>query len=302
MPKNLIEYGGSGAIPMTPFDKHDRIDIDILEKEIDFIASSGAASICTPVMVSEFEQLSEEERKIMIRVPLEINQGRCAVIANVAAVNTNLAVEYAEFAQKLGADCVIAMGPYVRPVEFSLVKAYFKAISDAISIPIMIQNASNTAQLSNEQILELCEDIENVRYIKQELKTGSPSIEELLNVKTDALEMVVSGFAAKFSPLDYNLGAMATIHACQYCDVVQRIWDLLFAGKEDEARTLHYQLLPALELETTFGMTYAKEVMVRRGIFKNTRTRTKASGLSKQGYKELNKVWEKIEPLFTWKS
>jgi 4-hydroxy-tetrahydrodipicolinate synthase len=209
---------------MTPFDDDDRIDVGLLEREIDFIARSGATSICTPVMVSEFESLSEEERKLMIRVPIEVNAGRCAVIANVAAVNRHLAVEYAEYAEKMGADCVIAMGPYARPTEFAVTKQYFKAIAGAVSLPVMIQNASNNAQLSARQVVELCEEIENVRYIKQEVVPGPVTISALLALKSPAVEMVMSGFGGVFTPMDHARGAIATIHACEFSSPATSGW------------------------------------------------------------------------------
>lgn len=297
MPKNMLLARGSSAIPMTPFDENDRIDIGALEREINFIAKSGATSICTPVMVSEFESLSEEERKLMIRIPIEVNAGRCAVIANVAAVNRHIAVEYAEYAEKAGADCVIAMGPYARPTEFSIVKQYFKAISDAVSLPVMIQNASNTAQLSPQQVVQLCEEFENVRYIKQEVVPGPVTISGLLALKSPAVEMVMSGFGGAFSPMDHARGAIATIHACEYCDLVQRVWNLLDSGKRDEAMALQGALLPAIQLENLLGMTYAKEIMIRRGIFKSNRTRTRAEDLSAADRQDIDAIWPTIEKL-----
>lgn len=295
MPKNMLEARGSSAIPMTPFDEHDRIDTGALEREIDFIARSGATSICTPVMVSEFESLSEDERRTMIRVPIEVNAGRCAVIANVAAVNKNLAVEYAEYAAKMGADCVIAMAPYIRPADFGTVKQYFKAISDATPLPVMIQNASNLAQLSPQQVVQLCEEIPNVKYVKQEVIPGPVTISALLGLKSPAVEMVMSGFGGAYSILDHARGAIATIQACEFCDVTQKVWNLLDAGRTEEATALQNALVPAIQLESLLGMTYAKEIMVRRGVLKNTCIRTKSDGLSEADMRDIDRVWKDIE-------
>jgi dihydrodipicolinate synthase/N-acetylneuraminate lyase len=301
LPKNMLEARGSSAIPMTPFDDHDHIDVDVLEREIEFIVRCGSESICTPVMVSEFELLSEEERRMMIRIPIEVARGRCAVIANVAAVNTPLAVQYAEYAQKMGADCVIAMAPYARPMDFALMKRYFKAVSDAVTIPVMIQNATNNAQLSPQQVVQLCEEVQNVQYVKQEVIPGPVTITNLLALKSPAVKMVMSGYAGLFSPMDFNRGAIATIHACEFCDLVQKVWDLLYEGKQKEALDLQSVIVPALQMESLLGMTYAKEVMVRRGVFKNTRTRTKAEGLSDADKRDLDMIWPRIEPHFTFR-
>ncbi|MFN2156711.1 MAG: dihydrodipicolinate synthase family protein, partial [Anaerolineae bacterium] len=106
------EWRGSFAIPMTPYDEHDRIDEDVLAAEIAFCVESGVGGLVTPVMVSEFRVLSEAERRTMVRVPVMVSAGRVPVIANCAAVKTPLAVELARYAEQTGADAVIAMPPY----------------------------------------------------------------------------------------------------------------------------------------------------------------------------------------------
>tara|TARA_Y100000588_G_C14211936_1_gene907062 strand:+ start:1728 stop:1967 length:240 start_codon:yes stop_codon:yes gene_type:complete len=73
---DLRKHRGGYSIPMTPFTEDDKIDQDILAKEIEFCIDSGTDGFCSPAMVSEFEHLTEEERKVMIRVPLEVNAGR----------------------------------------------------------------------------------------------------------------------------------------------------------------------------------------------------------------------------------
>ena len=70
-------WRGSFAIPMTPFDERDRIDEDVLAAEIDFCVASGVGGIVVPVMVSEFQALSEEERRLMIRIPVEVAASEC---------------------------------------------------------------------------------------------------------------------------------------------------------------------------------------------------------------------------------
>ncbi|HEY3290176.1 MAG TPA: dihydrodipicolinate synthase family protein, partial [Anaerolineae bacterium] len=109
-------WRGCFAIPMTPFDDNDRIDEDVLRAEIEFIVKSRVGGIVTPVLVSEFQALSEDERRLMMRIPVEVAAKRVPVVVNVAAVNAPLAVAYARFAQEIGADAVIAMPPYaLRP-------------------------------------------------------------------------------------------------------------------------------------------------------------------------------------------
>lgn len=295
MPFDLHNAKGSSAIPMTPFTDSDHIDEDVLAKEIEFIVQCGSTSITTPVMVSEFEALCEDERKLMIRIPCQVANGRLAIIANVAAPCTPQAVNYAQFAQKCGADAVIAMPP--AGVNFPFIQKYFKAISDAVSIPVMIQNHSGAGtMLSPHQVIQLCEEIENVTWVKEECQPGPVSISNLMAVRTPALEGVMSGYGSQYAPLDFARGAIASIHACEWADLVQQVWDLFFEGKEDEARRLHYATLPALQLEGLLGMKYAKYVMIRRGVFINSNMRRASRDLSLDDIAEIDKIFNIVTP------
>lgn len=295
MPYDLQNAKGSSAIPMTPFTDNDQIDEDILAREIEFIVQCGSTSITTPVMVSEFETLSESERKLMVRIPCEVANGRLAVIANVAAPCTPQAVDYAEYAEKCGADAVIAMPP--AGVDFAFIKNYFQKISNAVTIPVMIQNHSAAGtMLQPTQVIELCETIEQVKWVKEECQPGPVSISNLMAVRTPALEGVMSGYGSQYAPLDFARGAIASIHACEWADLVQQTWDLFFAGKEAEGRRLHYAIMPALQLEGLLGMRYAKEVMIRRGIFTNTNMRKGSRPLSDDDMREIDRIFEQVAP------
>jgi len=301
MSRSLLDAKGSAAIPMTPFTEDDKIDVPILEKEIEFLVDCKVGCICTPLMVSEFQSLSVEERKLMIRVPLEVNNGNRIVIANVTAVDTHTAIEYAVFSEKLGADAVNVMPPYVGNLDKGGMLRYYGEIANAISIPVMIQNHAQ-ASLTSPEVVELCTKYENISWVKQEVAPGPDSIADLMAVRTNAIEGIMSGFGGLYSPLDFALGATATIHACQICDLIQHEWNLLFEGKNDEARDYHAKILPLLQLEIMFGWSLSKEVMVRRGIFKNSIVRNKEVGLPRFALDELDRVWHRIEPMLLWKN
>lgn len=292
-------WRGSFAIPMTPYDERDRIDEDVLAAEIEFCIESGAGGLVTPVMVSEFRALSEEERRTMIRVPLAVRAGRVPVIANCAAVNTPLAAGFARYAQEAGADAVIAMPPYTLRPDFDTIYAYYQAISDAVTIPVWIQNAG-VAALSADQIERLCTEIGNVSWVKEEVHPSTHSIGALVSRDCPAIEGVMGGGGGRYMIAEYARGAKGVVHACQFCDVVQDVWVLLEAGREDDARDLHEHVLPGLVLEGLMGMAFAKEIMIRRGIFRNHRIRSQARPLDEDDMREIDRVWERIQPYLRW--
>lgn len=214
----------------------------------------------------------------------------------MAAPCTPQAVEYAEYAEDCGAGAVIAMPP--AGVSFDFIRDYFRKISGAVHVPVMIQNHSMAGtMLSPAQLVQLCEEIENVTWVKQEVFPGPVSISALRKAAAGgALEGIMSGYGSQYAPLDYARGASASIHACEWADLVQQVWDLFFSGKEREGRELHYRILPALQLEGVLGMRYAKQVMIRRGIFKNTIMRKAAPELSEDDMKEIDRIFDLVSP------
>ncbi len=292
-------WRGSFAIPMTPFDENDAIDVDVLAAEIEFCIECGVGGIAAPLMVSEFQNLSEEERKLMVRVAVEVAGGRVPVIANVAGVNTPLAVAYATYAQKLGVDGVIAMPPYIYKPDFPSIKAYYQAISDAVDVPVWIQNAS-VAPLSPDQLVTLCEEIEHVSWVKEEVPPSHKNITALLSKGSSAVKGVMGGGGGRPVFAEHARGAAGNVHACQFCDLVQRVWELLDAGDTAAAADLFDVLLPSLMLEEMMGMAYAKEIMIRRGVFSNHRVRGSARPLDDYDMREIDRTWERIEPHLIW--
>ncbi len=292
-------WRGSFAIPMTPFDENDAIDVDVLAAEIEFCIECGVGGIAAPLMVSEFQNLSEEERKLMVRVAVEVAGGRVPVIANVAAVNTPLAVAYATYAQKLGVDGVIAMPPYIYKPDFPSIKAYYQAISDAVDVPVWIQNAS-VAPLSPDQLVTLCEEIEHVSWVKEEVPPSHKNITALLSKGSSAVKGVMGGGGGRPVFAEHARGAAGNVHACQFCDLVQRVWELLDAGDTAAAADLFDVLLPSLMLEEMMGMAYAKEIMIRRGVFRNHRVRGSARPLDDYDMAEIDRTWERIELYLIW--
>jgi 4-hydroxy-tetrahydrodipicolinate synthase len=291
---------GSFAIPMTPYDERDRIDEDALRAELRFCIESHVGGICIPLMVSEFFVLSEDERKAMARIAVDECRGTgIPVIANCAAVNTPLAVSYARYMEEVGADAVMAMPPYIDKPDFDTIYAYYQAISDAITIPIWIQNAG-LAPLSADQIVKLCSEIEHVSWVKEEVMPSTHSISALIARKSPAVEGVMGGAGGRFLLTERERGARGCIHACEFCDLLQKIWDLLDAGQVEDAEELFDRLLPGVVLEGLMGMAFAKEVMIRRGVFKNNRVRGQARPLDASDMREIDRVYRRIEPYLIW--
>ena len=89
-------------------------------------------------------------------------------------------------------------------------------------------------------------------------------------------------------------------HRLEIADVMQAIWNLLEAGNQQAAGDLFEHALPAIDLEGLMGMAFAKEIMVRRGVFSNHRVRLQSRPLDDHDLIEIDRVWERLQPYLLW--
>ncbi|MCS6847185.1 MAG: dihydrodipicolinate synthase family protein [Anaerolineae bacterium] len=293
-------WRGVFAIPLTPWTDDDEIDEDVLRAEIEFIIAAGARGVIGPILVSEFQALSEAERRTFMRILVEQTNHRLPVIVNVAGVNTAQAVGYARYAREIGADGVIAMPPYALRYDLARTRDYLRQVAAAAQMPVMIQNA-DIAPLSPDQVVALCSEIAHVRWVKEEVSPRHRSIGALAAMRSPYVHGIMGGGGGQYIITEHARGACGTIIAPEICDVVQRIWDLLDAGALNEAATWYERALPAINLEFAMGMAFAKYVMVKRGVFKNYRMRAQADPLDADDIREIERVYARLEPHLIWR-
>ena len=98
-------------------------------------------------------------------------------------------------------------------------------------------------------------------------------------------------------PTEHHRGAVGSIVACRFGDLLQRVWMLLDGGDESGARQLHQRLLPGIVLEHSLGLGFSKEILVRRGVLSRTATRRSAQPLDDAERYEIDRFWEQIADL-----
>ena len=293
-------WRGVFAIPMTPWTDSDLIDEEVLRAEIDYMIEAGARGVIGPILVSEFQLLSEDERRRFSELLVAQTKGRVPVIVNVAGVNTHQAVQFAHHARELGADGVIAMPPYVLRYDAERNYDYIQQVAAAAQMPVMIQNAG-LAPLSPDQVIKLCSEIKYVNWVKEEVEPRHRSIGALAARKSEFVHGIMGGGGGQYLLMEHARGACGTIIACEICDVVQQIWERLDAGAQPEAEDLYEHALPIINLEFAMGMAMAKQIMVKRGVFKNYRMRAQAQPLDADDLKEIDRAYERVQSSLIWR-
>src|SRR3984893_4291344 len=155
---------GIFPILVTPFDAQERIDEDSLRSEVDFVIGAGVHGIGL-ALGSEILKLTEPERTRLITVVVDQVHGRVPVVVNTGAQANLTAALYSRQAEDLGAAAVMCLPP--SPVSAPEARSYFKAISDAVHIPVFIQDTLVTP-VSAGLIRQIADESEHVRYAKVE--------------------------------------------------------------------------------------------------------------------------------------
>jgi 4-hydroxy-tetrahydrodipicolinate synthase len=293
-------WRGVFTIPCTPFDEKGGLDLASLRRETEFCIGAGAHGLVAPVNASEFWTLTDVERRTVAETIVTATAGRIPVVVGVAGVSDFHAVELAQHAQAIGADAVIAMPPYVRTVGPNDIFPYYRALSEAISIPIFIQNHDAPAgtRMTPEFCARLVNELEHVEYIKEETMPPTRAIDAEIKLCGPRLKGIMGGVAGRYLLDEFRRGACGTMPACEATDVHVQVWDALEAGDLIGARRLHGRLLPLLNFEALMPGVY-KAVLKRRGVIACDYLRVfHGSPLAESDHVELTAILEEMRDLW----
>jgi len=172
------------------------------------------------------------------------------VIAGAGSNSTAAAIEYSKRARDLGADAVLQVAPYYNKPTQEGLEAHFRAIAEAVpDMPIMLYNVPGrtSSNIAAQTVLRLARDCENIVAIK-EASGNLSQIMEILRERPTTFH-VLSGDDAVTLPL-IALGAegIVSVASNEIPELMSRMTELALDRNWDEARELHYRLLPLMEV------------------------------------------------------
>lgn len=264
-------YGGVFPVVPTIFDDQGSLDLDGQRRCIDFMIDAGSDGICILANFSEQFVLSDDEREILARAILEHVAGRVPVIVTTTHFSTHICSGRSRRAQELGAAMVMVMPPYhgatirVGPAG---IQQFFQQLSDAIDIPIMIQDApvSGTA-LPASFLAQMAKEIEHVAYFKIEVPQAAAKLRELIALGGGSIEGPWDGEEAITLLADLDAGATGAMTGGGYPDLIKPIVHGYLAGRRAEAVEAYARCLPLINYENRqCGLLAAKILMKEGGI------------------------------------
>ena len=293
----MVDRTMKGVYPILsmPFDDKGRIDVEDLQREVEFCIEGGSHGLGI-AMASEIFKLSEADRDLATTTVVEQTRGRARIVVNTGAQGTDLAVQYSRRAEELGADAVMAIPPTAIPNTGEQVREYYSRISDAISVPIFIQDIG-TAPVPPSLCVQIARESERACYAKVETLPTPPRVTEAKQLGGDDL-IVFGGAGGNFYIEELRRGAVGTMPAAAIPGVFRKAWDLYHDGKADEASRYFDRYIPLLkQLGQGLGLAFhlTKEVLRLRGVFKTAYVRHPASGPDELAFREIRGLVESLE-------
>ena len=243
----MDKFSGSFTVMVTPFSEDgSKVDHSTLRRFVDWQISNGVPGLIPLGSTGEFLSIADKERREIVTTIIQQVDGRVPVLVGTADEWTDKAVRYSREAEELGASGVMVVPPYyASPTEDELY-AHYQRISDAISIPIMVYNNPNTANVDlTPDLLARLSQIENVDYVKE--SSGDISRIREIDRLSEGRMTVFAGYHAFDS---FLLGAKGYVSVCG--NIVPKLSSDLYKLVIEESdaasgRELYHRLLPLLD-------------------------------------------------------
>lgn len=288
-----------GIIPIvnTIFQANGSIDLDGQRSLVRHLLKQGVHALALFGNAAEGYTLSGKERSLLTTMILKEVDGAVPVIVSSGHSGTDQAVALSREAEDAGAAALMVLPPHYLKPDAQGVFEYFEAISRAVSIPIMVQDAPLMTQVNIAPALlaRMGRELEHVRYAKIEAPPTATKISDVLAHAQEHIT-VFGGLNGNFFIEELDRGAVGTMPGSDLCAGFVRMWDLYQEGERTAARRIFQCYLPLIryELQPGLGVSAMKNNLMRQGIIECARVRHPTRTLDGIAQRELAELWSEV--------
>ena len=280
---------------ITPFDSQDNVDTAAIKKSTNCMIENGVHAIAPLGSTGEGAYLSEAEWEQVAGTTIDCVDKRVPTIVSVSSLTTAQTIRNAKAAEKMGATAVMVLPISYWKLNESEILAHYRAVGEAINIPIMLYNNPGTAgvDMPVDLIMRIVKEVANVTMVKE--STGDIQRMHQIHLRSNgevpfyngcnpmALEAFVAGATGWCTAAPNLIPALN----CELYEATQ-------AGELERARKLFYQQLPLLDFILSGGLpTTIKAGLELQGIPVGT-PRLPVAPLDKTGCLQLKKLLEQV--------
>jgi len=262
-------YQGVFPVVPTTFREDGTLDLESQKRCLDFMIDAGSTGLCILANFSEQFSLSDDEREVITRTTLKHVAGRVPVIVTTTHYGTAVCAARSQRAQDMGASMVMIMPPYhgaTFRVPEAQIYEFYARVSDAIRIPIMVQDApASGTVLSAPFLARMAKEIENLAYFKIEVPGAASKLRDLIQLGGDAIEGPWDGEEAITLLADLDAGATGAMTGGAFPDGIRTIIDPYLAGDRDAAVAAYAKWLPLINVENRQGGILTAKALMKAG-------------------------------------
>jgi 2-keto-3-deoxy-L-arabinonate dehydratase len=300
----MKQFRGIFPIVNTTFHDDGRIDLESQRRLVRFLIDSGAHGLGLFGNASEGYALGEDERRQLLKVIVEENAGAVPLISSSGHTGTDVAVALSREAEAAGANALMVLPPYYMKPDAEGIYHYFREISNAVGIPIMVQDAPLMTQvpMGPDLLARMGREIEQVKLVKVEAPPTSPKVSKLRALAGDSL-VLFGGLNGHFLLEELARGAVGTMPGCDMTDAFVAVWDAWTAGDQAAARDRFRRMLPLIryELQPGYGVAVMKQNLFDAGIIASPRVRHPTRTLDATDIAEIRAIRADLDLLaFRW--
>ena len=235
------QFAGLSVAMITPF-RDGQVDLQALQEQVEFQVRAGTTCLCPVGTTGESPTLSHPEHERVISAVVEAAAGRIKVMAGTGSNSTEEALRLTRWAAKTGADAALVVGPYYNKPTQEGFYLHYKALAEAVDIPICIYNIPGRTgkNIEPETIIRLA-DLPTIAMVKE--ATGSMDQASQILGNTDLT--VLSGDDSLTLPL-LAIGGRGVVSVVG--NIVPHDMIALLAafhqGNLPEAQRWHHKLFP----------------------------------------------------------
>ena len=231
-------FHGSYTVAVTPFTADGAgICARSLKSYLDWQMQCGVPGVILLGSTGEFLTITDDERRLLVETAVEHVNGRMDILVGTMNAYTPRAVRYSREAEEIGANGLMVIPPYYYTPTEDEIFQYYRAISEAVSIPIMLYNNPFTSNIdmSAKLVARLTRAFDNVRYIKE----ASMEVGRVFEI-VEETDGVMNVFAGERPVECFMLGAVGYVNPFgNYIPyATTRMWEYLDAGRIEEAKAI----------------------------------------------------------------
>jgi 2-keto-3-deoxy-L-arabinonate dehydratase len=279
-----------GVFPILATTFHDDGSLDLASQAslVRHLLAQGAHGLGLFGNASEGYTLSDAERMTLLKHVREAAGPDVPLIASTGHSGTALAAELSRKTEDAGADALMILPPSYMKTDVDGLMFYYEAISKAVHIPIMVQDAPLMTQVAMPASLlsKLGREVENVKYAKVEAPPTAPKISAVIRAGGIT---AFGGLNGNFFIEEHQRGARGIMPGSDMIGSFASIWSALETGDNSRAWQIFTRILPLIrfELQPGLGVSAMKHNLKSAGVIKSSFVRHPTGSLDQTAIAEL---------------